>query len=79
MSAAEFTSPGLVPQSLAAGSTGRRDKRDAKMRHGLEQVFPDGHQYADRLYYDPREGQYYDAYSDWYISLDEAKAFGLPV
>jgi hypothetical protein len=45
----------------------------------LEPVFPAGHRYADRLYYDAREGSYYDAARDWYITLAEAAAFGLPV
>lgn len=46
---------------------------------GLERVFPAGHQYHDRLFYDVREGSYYDRATDLYITLDEAKAFGLPV
>lgn len=47
-------------------------------RPGLESVFPRGHRYADRLYYDPKEGAYYDAHSDLYLSLEDARAFGLP-
>lgn len=48
-------------------------------RPGLENVVSPAHPLADRLYYDPAAGQYYDAYSDWYLTLDEVRAFGLPV
>lgn len=44
----------------------------------LETVFPVGHQFHDRVLYDRREGQYYDRYSDVYLTLADAKAFGLP-
>lgn len=47
--------------------------------NGLERVFPVGHRYHDRLFYDAREGSYYDLHRDWYIGLDEAAVFGLPV
>jgi hypothetical protein len=46
---------------------------------GLERVFPAGHQYHDRLFYDVKEGSYYDLHGDLYISLERAKTFGLPV
>lgn len=45
---------------------------------GLERVFPAGHQYHDRLFYDVREGSYYDRHTDLYLTLDEAHAMGLP-
>lgn len=44
----------------------------------LERVFSEGHQYHDRIFYDPREGKYYDAHTDLYITLEEAHSFGLP-
>lgn len=44
----------------------------------LEHVFPKGHQYHDRIFYDYQEGQYYDKGTDMYLSLDEVKAFGIP-
>lgn len=37
------------------------------VRQGLERVFPVGHEMADRIFYDPSEGQYYDAGSDLYL------------
>jgi hypothetical protein len=46
---------------------------------GLERVFPAGHQYHDRIFYDAKEGSYYDRHTDFYITLSEAKLFGLPV
>lgn len=45
----------------------------------LETVFSAGHQYHDRIYYDIREGSYYDKSTDLFLSLDEAKSFGLSV
>ena len=47
--------------------------------NGLERVFPDGHRYADRLFYDAREGSYYDKHTDLFLTLAEAAGFGLPV
>lgn len=44
----------------------------------LEPVFSSGHQFHDRLFYDPREGAYYDKATDLYLTLAEAQAFGLP-
>jgi hypothetical protein len=45
---------------------------------GLERVFPKGHRYYDRLFYDTKEGMYYDLNTDLYLSTEEAKAFGIP-
>lgn len=47
--------------------------------NGLERVFPVGHRYHDRLFYDALEGSYYDHADDLYVTLDQAvKVFGLP-
>jgi hypothetical protein len=46
---------------------------------GLETVFSVGHQYHGRIFYDAKEGSYYDLYVDLYITLEQAKQFGLPV
>jgi hypothetical protein len=46
--------------------------------HGLEQVFPTGSQWAQRIYYDRFEGKYYDKATDLYIDVDEAQAYGVP-
>lgn len=45
----------------------------------LEVVFPHTHELFNRIAYDPQEGQYYDRYTDLYLSLEEVKAFGIPV
>jgi hypothetical protein len=45
--------------------------------NGLERVFSKGHQYHDRVFYDAREGQYYDRGTDLYLTLEEAHAFGV--
>jgi hypothetical protein len=41
----------------------------------LEYVFPETSEFHDRILYDKREGSYYDAYSDFYISLDEFHSY----
>ena len=46
---------------------------------GLERVFSAGHQYYDRIFYDVKEGEYYDRCSDLYITLEQVKTFGMPV
>ena len=61
-----------------AGGTGPRDQGASTM-NGLERVFPIGHRYHYRLFYDPREGSYYDKSTDMFITLQEAATFGLPV
>lgn len=43
----------------------------------LEPVFSKGHQFADRIFYDRKEGKYYDKYTDIYLGLDEVKMLGL--
>ena len=48
-----------------------------KAYNGLERVFSVGHQYHDRIFYDPKEGSYYDQATDLYLSLDEARAYGV--
>lgn len=45
---------------------------------GLERIFSEGHQYHDRIFYDRLAGQYYDQYTDLYLSLEELKGFGIP-
>lgn len=44
---------------------------------GLERVFSKGHQYYDRIFYDTKEGSYYDRHTDLYLSLDDVRAFGI--
>jgi hypothetical protein len=63
---------------MTLGSVTNNPTEDDKM-DGLERIFPEGHQYHDRIFYDAREGSYYDRGSDFYITLEQAKAFGLPV
>ena len=43
----------------------------------LEQVFSNGHQFADRIFYDAGEGKYYDKYSDVYLEQEQLGAFGI--
>jgi hypothetical protein len=45
----------------------------------LETVFSENHQYHNRIFYDRAEGQYYDRHTDIYLTLDQVRAFGLPV
>ena len=45
----------------------------------LEHVFSVGHPNRTRIFYDRAEGQYYDAATDLYLTLEEVRAFGLPV
>ncbi len=44
---------------------------------GLERVFGKGHQFHDRIFYDRFEGKYYDRWTDLFLSLEEAHAFGV--
>ena len=44
---------------------------------GLERVFPPGHQHYERVFYDAREGKYYDRGRDMYMSYEEARSFGV--
>jgi len=41
----------------------------------LEIVFSEGHQYFDRIFYDVREGKYYDRLTDLFLNEDEIKNF----
>ena len=45
--------------------------------NGLERVFSKGHQYHDRIFYDRKEGKYYDQATDLYLEDDELAKFGL--
>lgn len=47
------------------------------MMNELERVFSKGHVNYDRIFYDRLEGKYYDRGSDFYLTLDEAQAFGV--
>jgi len=44
---------------------------------GLERVFPPGHELRDRIFYDRYEGKYYDRATDFFLTLEEARAFGV--
>jgi len=37
------------------------------IKQGLEPVYPEGTLLADRIFYDSKEGQYYDAHTDLYL------------
>lgn len=43
----------------------------------LEQVFSPGHQWHNRIFYDRKEGKYYDRATDIYLEQDQLKAYGL--
>lgn len=36
-------------------------------KQGLEPVYPEGTQLADRIFYDTKAGRYYDAHTDLYL------------
>lgn len=44
---------------------------------GLERVFPKQHQHGDRVFYDPREGKYWDRHSDIFMGQEDLPKFGL--
>jgi hypothetical protein len=44
----------------------------------LEEVFSPGHRYHNRIVYDAKEGSYYDKHTDLYLTLEEAKGYGVP-
>lgn len=41
----------------------------------LEVIFPETSQWHDRIYYDRKEGKYYDRYSDIYITVEEFQTY----
>lgn len=43
----------------------------------LERVFSPGHELHSRIFYDLVEGKYYDKATDLFLTLDEAKAYGV--
>lgn len=43
---------------------------------GLEYVFPQGNQWRNRIFYDPKVGEYYDRGGDMYLTLEQMGAFG---
>lgn len=45
----------------------------------LEQVFPIGNQWHNRIFYDRAEGKYYDRATDIYLELSDLRAYGLGV
>lgn len=47
--------------------------------NGLERVFSTGHQFYDVIFYDTKAGEYYNRSTDLYLSLEEVKAYGIPV
>ncbi len=51
----------------------------SRRQDGLEQVFSEGHQYHDRIFYDRKEGAYYDRHTDLFLTLEQAQAFGVAV
>lgn len=55
----------------------KAQKYEVVRRPGLENVFMPPNQWHDRIYYDPKEGKYYDAYADLYLELDQLQAYGL--
>lgn len=44
---------------------------DYAKRNGLETVFHKLHEFRNRIFYDPKNGSYYDRNSDVYISVNE--------
>ncbi len=42
--------------------------------NGLERVFSVGHRHYDRLFYDRKEGAYYDLACDLFLSVEEVQA-----
>lgn len=61
-----------------AGNGGGSEKAEAvPAPDGLETVFSPGHQHHARIYYDPKEGKYYDRHSDVYLEHHELDAYGL--
>lgn len=44
---------------------------------GLEHVFSEENQFYDRIFWEESTKQYYDRYTDIYLSLEDVKAFGL--
>jgi len=67
---------GRVKAVIRKGIVSKLSAASAKQQ-GLEVVFSPGNQWHERIFYDPKEGKYYDANSDVYLSLQEAAAFGL--
>lgn len=50
---------------------------ETAITQGLEPVFSAMHQYHERIFYDPKEGKYYDSARDMFMTLEEARAFGI--
>ena len=67
---------GISKKDGASGSDkGVKTKsEESKEEHftpaGMEPVYPSGHKYGGRIYYDSKEGKYYDRNSDMYLHLD---------
>ena len=52
----------------------RIDKMD-----GLERVFSPGHRYYNVLFYDKKEGKYYDLSIDMYLELSDLPRYGISI
>lgn len=44
---------------------------------GLRRVFPEGHPFYDRIFYDGVENEYYDRSTDLYLDVDDLQSFGI--
>jgi len=40
---------------------------ETAIKQGLEPVYPEAHELGQRVFWDPREGQYYDAGTDLFL------------
>ena len=46
---------------------------------GLERVFSPGHRYYNVLFYDKKEGKYYDLSIDMYLELSDLPRYGISI
>ena len=74
--------PILTNKSIALGFKQLLRKTLTKARacvpSGCERVFPTGHQYGERLFWDVSAKEFYDRETDLYVSGSELEKFGLP-
>ena len=66
-----------VSPSPATSGRARNEAFGREAMDGLERVFSKGHQFYNRIFYDVKEGSYYDLSCDIFISLEEARSFGV--
>jgi len=45
-------------------------KHSTAKQQNLEPIFPENHELGQRIFYDPKEGRYYDAFTDFYMDQD---------